>query len=78
MYSVVVDSSLIVFPLWDSVTVLCFVLRYISFNLVCNHLDGEERAGCFTWFVFLVSRDCCVALPRGATILSAICDCGIS
>ena len=23
------------------------------------------RAGCFAWFVFLVSRDCCEALPRG-------------
>ena len=32
--------------------------------LVCNHLDGEERAGCFAYFVFLVSHDCCVALPR--------------
>ena len=31
-----------------------------------NHLDGEERAGCFALFVFLVSRDYCVALPRGA------------
>ena len=29
-------------------------------------------------FVFLVSRDCCVALPRGATGLSAVRDCGIS
>ena len=29
-------------------------------------------------FVFLVSRDCCVALPRGAMGLSAVCDCGIS
>ena len=27
-------------------------------------------------FVFLVSRDCCVALPRGAMGLSAVCDCG--
>ena len=27
---------------------------------------------------FLVSRDCCVALPRGAKVLSAVCDCGIS
>ena len=26
----------------------------------------------------LVSYDCCVALPRGATGLSAVCDCGIS
>ena len=46
--------------------------------LVCNHLDGEERAGCFAWFVLLVSRDCCVALPRGAMSLSAVCKCGIS
>ena len=33
--------------------------------------------------VFLVSGDCCVgdccvALPRGAMVLSAVCDCGIS
>ena len=27
---------------------------------------------------FLVSRDGCVALPRGAMGLSAVCDCGIS
>ena len=45
--------------------------------LVCNHLDWEERAGCFAWFVLLVSSDCCVALPRGAVGLSAVCDCGI-
>ena len=43
-----------------------------------DHLDGEERAGCFALFVFLVSRDCCVALPQDATGLSAVCDCGIS
>ena len=41
---------------------------------MCNHLDGEERAGCFAWFVFLVSRDCCMALPRGAMGLSAVSD----
>ena len=41
-------------------------------------VDGEDRAGCFAWFVFLVSRDCCVALPRGSMGLSAVCDCGIS
>ena len=27
-------------------------------------------------FVFLVSRNCCVALPYDATGLSAVCDCG--
>ena len=46
--------------------------------LVVNHLDGEERAGCFAWFVLLVSRDGCVALPRSVMGLSAVCDCGIS
>ena len=40
-----------------------------------NHLDGEERAGCF---VLLVSSDCCVALPHGSMGLSAVCDCGSS
>ena len=39
---------------------------------------GEERAGYFALFEFLVSCDCCVALPLGATGLSAVCDCGIS
>ena len=34
----------------------------------------EERAGCFTVFVFLVSRDCCVALLHNATSLSAVCN----
>ena len=38
----------------------------------------KEKAGCFALFVFLVSYDCCVALPRGATGLFAVCDCGIS
>ena len=46
--------------------------------LVCNNLDGEERAMCFAVFVFVVSRACCVALPHDATGLSANCDCGIS
>ena len=32
----------------------------------------------FALFVFLVSHDCCVALPHNATGLSAVCDCGIS
>ena len=51
----------------------CCALLYVH-----SSFDGEERAGCFAWFVFLVSRDCCVALPRGVMGLSAVCDCGIS
>ena len=48
--------------------------------LFCNHFDGEERerAGYFALFVFLVSRDCSVALPHDATGLSPVCDYGIS
>ena len=45
---------------------------------VSIHLDGEERAGCFALCVFLVSRNCCVALPHDTTGLSAVCFCGIS
>ena len=31
--------------------------------LLCNHLDREERAGCFAKLVFLASRYCCVTVP---------------
>ena len=41
-------------------------------------MDGEERSGGFAKFVFLVPRDCCVALPHGAMGLSEVCDCVIS
>ena len=41
-------------------------------------LVGKRGADCFAWFVFLVSRGGWAALPRGATGLSAVCDCGIS
>ena len=41
-------------------------------------LDGEERAACFALLVFLVSCECCVALPNDAKDLSAVCNCGIS
>ena len=36
----------------------------------------EEEAGCFAWFVLLVSSDCCVALTHGSMGLSAVSDCG--
>ena len=52
-------------------------MRYFVSN-ISFAIDGDERAGCFAVFVFLVSRDCCVALPREATGLSAVCDRGIS
>ena len=69
---------LLLLSLWESVIVLCFVVHYFMSIQVCNHLDWEERAGCFALFVFLVSCDGCVALPRSAMGLSAVCNCGIS
>ena len=65
-------------PLWDSVIGLCFAVRYFMPTLFRNHFDGEERDGCFAWFVFLVSLGCCVALTHGVLALSAVCDFGIS
>ena len=41
-----------------------YVLFHSRFAIISM---GEEKAGCFTLFVFLVSRDCCVALPHDAT-----------
>ena len=53
---------------------LCVTLCPFYFG---NHLDGKERADCFALCVFLVSRDCYVALPHDATGLSAVCNCDI-
>ena len=64
---------LLLLSLWDSVIVLRFVVPYFV-----SSLDWEERAGCFTLFVLLVSCDCCLALPLGAVGLSAVFNCGIS
>ena len=48
-YKVVVllllTCCLLLLSLWDSVIFLCFVVYFSMSLLVCNHLDGEERAG---------------------------------
>ena len=46
----------------------CFVIQYIMSFLSCNHIDGDQKAGCFTLVVVLVSVDCkySVALPHDA------------
>ena len=56
-----------------------------SCALLCVHssfaiiLVGKRGLVALLFFlVFLVSRACCVALPHGATGLSAVCGCGIS
>ena len=70
---------LLLLPLWESVIVLCFVVRYFMCILVKpSHLDWEGRVGCFAKFVILVSLDCWMALLQGAMGVSVVCDNGIS
>ena len=57
---------------------LCLVCITLCPFRFCNHLDEEERAGCFDFIVFRMSCYCVtVALPHGAVGWSAVCDCGI-
>ena len=55
----------------------CYALLYIHYSFAIILMGKRERAGCFAKYVFLMSGDCCVALPRGVMGLSAFCDCGI-
>ena len=58
-----------------------FVLLCITLcPYFCNHLDEEEKAGCFAIIVLWMYcyYKCSVALPHGAVGWSAVCDCGIS
>ena len=59
-------------------SVFCCAFFCVHSSFAINSMGNPERAGCFALFVFLVSRDCCVALPNDAMGLSAVCDCGIS
>ena len=61
-----------------SCTMFCCALLYVHSSFAIILMGKRERAGCFVLFVFLVSRDCCVALPHDATGLSTVCDCGVS
>ena len=55
--SVVVVSLFIVAPIVCGCSVFgpCFVMYYFTSFLVCNHLDEEERSGCFALIVILMS-----------------------
>ena len=67
-----------------TIFVLIFTGMFIRSTIYCKahcvlkaFQDEEERGGCFTWFVFVVSCDCCVALPRSGMRLSAVFNCCI-
>ena len=65
------------FPLF--VGVLCLSLFLCPFWF-CNHLEEEEKAGCFAIIVLQMYCyfKCYVALPHGAVGRFAVCECGIS
>ena len=79
--SVVVDFLFIVTPIVGvcSCSVFCCALLCVRSGVAVVLVGvGGGGAGCFAWFVFLVSRGGWAALPRGAMGQSAVCDCGIS
>ena len=66
-------------PLWDSVVVLCFVVRLCPSNTSFAIILMRKRdMVALLLFVFLVSLGRCVALTHGATGLSAVCGSYIS
>ena len=58
-------------------SMFCCSLLYVHSSFAIILMRKRELVA-KNYFVFLVSCDCCVALPHDATGLSAVCDCGIS
>ena len=60
--------------------VFVFIMHFFVSILVCNHLEENEKTGCFS--IIVVQINCYykwhVALPHGAVGWSAVCECGIS
>ena len=54
----------------------CCALLCVHSSFAITSIGKRELVALF-FFVFLVSRGCCVALPHGSRGLSAVCDCGI-
>ena len=56
-------------------SMFCCALLCVHSSFAIILMGKGERTGRFALFVFLVSRDCCVALAHGARVgLSAVCD----
>ena len=57
-------------------SLFCYALLCVH----CNHLEEEEKAGCFAINVLQMYcyYKCSTALPHCAVGWSAVCDCGIS
>ena len=55
----------------------CCTLHYVHSSFAIISMGKRELVALHS-FVFLMSHDYCITLPRGAMCLSAVCDCGIS
>ena len=77
--SVVVGSLMSVTPIMGiyNSSVFCSAFIFVSILVFAIIFMGKRELVALLFFVFHVSRGCCVALPHGATELSAVCDCGI-
>ena len=84
MFLAAVRSKAVVLLLLINCLLLLPLSGFCVWSLSCYAFLGVlpsvagERAGCCTFVVFLMSRDCSVVLPHGAVGKSAVCDCGIS
>ena len=58
-------------------SIFCCALLYVHSSFA-NILIGKRELVALLSLFFLMSRDGCVALPRGAIGLFAACGCGIS
>ena len=54
-------------------SMFCCTLLYVSSSFAIILMGKKELVALLS-----LSRDCCMALPRDAMGLSAVCDCGIS
>ena len=59
-------------------SMFCCALLFVLSSFAIISIGKRELVALPSLFVFLVSRDCCVALPYDAMSLSAVCDCSIS
>ena len=57
-------------------SLFCCTLLFVPSSFAINLMGKRQPVALIS--MFLVSRDFCVALPRGAMGLSAVCDCVIS
>ena len=64
IYSVAVDLLLIV----SLIVGFCVCWMFCCPFQFCNHLDGDERAGCFTCLSSWCLCGCFVDLPHGAMV----------